>query len=53
MWIFSPGIALDVLLAGAEPVVVLGSLLTELPELLLVLGTTWPVHSQFTVNIIR
>ena len=43
-----PGIALDVLLAGAESVVVLGRLVTELPELLPVLGTTWAAQSVYS-----
>ena len=50
---FSPGIALDVLFAGAQSVIVLlpllSSLTTELPELLPLPGTTWAAHCQFTV----
>ena len=39
--VYSPGIALNILLAGTKSVIVLlSSLPTELPELLLVLGTT-------------
>ena len=47
-FIFSPGVALDVLFAGAVSVIVLGSLVTELPELLPVLGTTWAAQSVYS-----